>query len=98
MGVTGPVSPSLLCVPRNGTVIYSPSPSAPSCNLSYVTQGAFCVSYIVQLWSFLEGTVVNVIIKFPTFSSAKLQLHGEGQALFYLWYMETLDANPPWFC
>ena len=56
------------------------------------------MSYIVQLWAFLKGTVVNVFVKFPTFGSTKLQLHGERQVVFYPWYMETLQwEHLSWF-
>lgn len=47
-------------------------------------EGGSRVSYIVQLWALLKGTVVNVIIKFPTLCSAKFQLHGESHHGLYL--------------
>lgn len=63
----------------------APPPTAFLCRPTAVeTEGGSRVSYIVQLWAFLKGAVVNVFIKFPTPGSAKLQLHGECHHGLYL--------------
>lgn len=47
VGRAVPAAPSLVCVPRNGTVICFTSTSVLSWILSCVTPGICCMSYIV---------------------------------------------------
>lgn len=66
----------------------APPPTTPLCRSTTLEpEGGSCVSYVVQLWVFFKGAVVNVFIKFPTPGSAKLQLHGESNQGLYLWYI-----------